>query len=227
MFAVTHGRGFAFPWSIRRGLRPSVLIAAALLTTSVSSRGGDAISPYVETRALGVVRQTNSFSCGAAAVATLLSAIFGQPVSESEILALVATHVADLGIPMTDGIPALSLVFALTACGMPAAGYKLDRPALRDYFTRGGLPVIAHVLEPEKHFVVVVGLVRDVYVLADPGWGWVRDETFMKFRAFSGVTLVPLPAPDLAEVARIAQIRILEAAEQRLERLTLLREWLP
>jgi predicted double-glycine peptidase len=227
MFAVAWGRRLAFPRWIRRCLPLIVLVRLAVPAACGPSCDRDSILPYVEIRSSGVVRQTNSASCGAAAVATLLSAIFGRPTGEGEILSLVAGHMAEWGVPAEGGIPALSLVFALAACGISAVGYKLDSPSLCDYFRRGGLPVIAHVLKPERHFVVLVGLAGDAYVVADPGWGWVRDETFVRFRAFSGIVLVPLPPPDRAEAARAAQVRILEEAEQLLGRLDVLRQWLP
>ncbi|MFC2077921.1 C39 family peptidase [Candidatus Bipolaricaulota bacterium] len=213
----------------RRDLRAAACTMVVLLGIGGSSWFREDITTYVDVRSSSIVRQTTSYTCGAAASATLLSLFYGLPTSEREILVLVESHMDELGIPMGEGIPALSLIRALGLSGMPAKGYRVGMADLRDYFTRGGLPVIAHLSRPEMHFVVVVGLVGEQVVVADPGWGWsiIHIEDFDEFRAFTGVILVPLPPPDLLRHAGRVQQDTLREAGLRLELLERLRLCLP
>jgi predicted double-glycine peptidase len=101
-------------------------------------------------------------------------------------------------------LTALALKQTLEAKGIPTKGYRVKPKALRDYFARGGLPVILHLTVPQKHFVVAVGMVGDHVVLADPSWGRsiIPFWALAKERGYSEVVLVPIPAPELASRAK-------------------------
>jgi hypothetical protein len=91
------------------------------------------------------------------------------------------------------------------------------------------LPVIIHLTKPEKHFEVVVGMIGEQIVIADPSWG--RSVTpltlLVKQRGYDGVVLVPIPSSDLAHQAAVRQGEALGWASLRLTRLSQLRESLP
>lgn len=155
----------------------------------------------------GVVRQTDWYTCGPAAVATLLRYYFGVDVGEAETVAVAAAVSRELGVDVADGFSALALVRTLERFGVPTLGYRVSVEALTDYFRRGGLPVILHVTRPERHYVVAVGMAGDYVLVADPSWGRriERWEQFAADKGFSGVVLVPVPSGEQAARARAAQ----------------------
>lgn len=203
------------------------LFTTVTLIVFLTSHLGFASATYREMRYQGVVPQTGWYTCGPAAVATLLSEFHGIPVTESEILELIfSLEIEDEHSAQLDGISALALRQALELRGVPTLGYRLSSDALVDYLRRGGLPVIAHVTLPQHHFVVVVGVVGRYLVLADPSWGRriipIGDLDTKK--GYSGVTLVPLPEPEDAVSVSARQQERLNDGRGRLVQLSNLGE---
>lgn len=211
--------------------RPLCLFLTLLLALAPLARTGDAqgaprLQTWLDARSEGVVRQSHWFTCGPAAVATLLQHYFGLDVAEGDALAVALEISEELGLAVQDGISALALLRSLERLGVPAAGYRVTAEALADYFRRRGLPVIAHVTDPQPHYVVVVGLVGEVALVADPSWGRrvVRWLDFAAAKGFSGVVLVPVAA-DRAGTAREAQTRALAEVSRRLGQMVSLSGW--
>lgn len=187
--------------------------------------------PYRDLRYEWVVGQTDWYTCGPAAVATLLTHYYGIAITEAEALELAEGFMRTQGLEPGPrrGINALALKRTLEAKGIPTKGFRVRPEGLADYFARGGLPVIVHLTEPQKHFVVAVGMVGDQIVLADPSWGrtLIPFTVFVKERGYSEVVLVPIPPVELALRAKAQQKLTLEWAENRLVFLSRLREELP
>jgi predicted double-glycine peptidase len=184
------------------------------------------ITPYRTLRYQGVIGQTNYYTCGPAAVATLLTYYYGQPTAESEILELSEKAMEGSGkSPEEKGVTALALRQALADKGIQARGMRLTLASLADYFRKGGLPVVLHVTKPQMHYVLAVGLVGDWVILADPSWGRRVQPlgALVNEQGFSGVTLVPLPPENLISTAKEQQSETLRWAEFRLARLNSLR----
>jgi hypothetical protein len=188
-------------------------------------------SSYLFLRYTDVIEQSNEYTCGAAAVATLLTCFYGIPVTEQDALNLVygSMHARGEKPEQGRGITAYDLKEALEAKGIRTEGFLVKPAALQDYFSRGGLPVIIHLTKPEKHFEVVVGMVGEQIVIADPSWGRsVMPLTLLvEQRGYDGVVLVPIPSAELAHQAAVRQGKALEWAALRLTRLSQLRESLP
>jgi len=120
-----------------------------------------------------VVKQRFDFSCGAAALATLLRFGFGESVTEGQIL----DGLFDL--PTEDekaarrrtGFSLLDLQRVAQARGYTAQGFRLEPEEL----TMLGGPVIVFI-EPRgyKHFAVLRGIRGDRVYLADPSRGNIR-----------------------------------------------------
>lgn len=181
----------------------------------------------LDVRYEGVVRQSDWFTCGPAAVATLLRYYFGLDVTEGDALAEALAITAELGLDVGNGISALALVRTLERFGVPALGYRVTVEALADYFRRGGLPVIVHLTAPEPHYAVAVGMAGEFMLLADPSWGR-RVERWADFSAkkgFSGVVLVPLPSGALHARVMEAQREAVRALEAHAARLAALSRW--
>jgi predicted double-glycine peptidase len=173
-----------------------------------------------------VIGQTNYYTCGPAAVATLLTYYYGQQTAESEILELSEKAMKGSGkSPEEKGVTALALRQALADKGIQARGMRLTLTSLADYFRKGGLPVVLHVTKPQMHYVLGVGMVGDWVILADPSWGRRIQPlgALVNEQGFSGVTLVPLPPENLISTAKEQQSETLRWAEFRLARLNSLR----
>ena len=160
---------------------------------------------------MDVIGQTDWYTCGPAAVATLFTYYYGVSTTEKEALELAEGFMREIGLEPGRGINALALKKTLEAKGILTKGVRVKPGDLRDYFARGGLPVVAHPTRPRKHFVV---------------WGRsiIPFSSFIGERGYSGVVLVPIPPPDLIPYARSKQRATLEGAEDRLEALASLRD---
>jgi len=183
--------------------------------------------PYRTLRYEGVVGQTEWYTCGPAAVATLLTQFYNLKTSETEILKLSLDAMAGTGKdPTKGGMTALALKQALSKKGIPAKGIQITSKALTDYFDAGGLPIILHVTKPQLHYVLAIGMVKDRVILADPSFGRriLPMSTLVEEKGFNGVTLVPIPPPTLVSYIREQQSKTLRWAENRLERLSTLRQ---
>jgi predicted double-glycine peptidase len=126
-----------------------------------------------------VVRQEFDFSCGSAAIATLLTYHFERPTTEKD--AFVAMYdMGDQEKIKREGFSLYEIKLYLESIGYRADGFKVDLDRLQ----RVAIPVIVLIeWKNYKHFVVVKG-VRDGYVLVgDPAIGlkiMKRDE-FMSY----------------------------------------------
>lgn len=91
--------------------------------------------PYLELRYEWVVGQTDWYTCGPAAVATLLN-FFGIPTTWEEALELAEEFMRAQGFePGAErGINALALKQTLEAKGIPTKGFRVKPEALKDFF---------------------------------------------------------------------------------------------
>jgi predicted double-glycine peptidase len=194
------------------------------------------VRDYRPLRYTHVVGQTDWYTCGAAAVATLLSYYYGDPTSEQEVLRVAIEETKKTGKDPLKGLTALSLKRALEQRGYAVKAYRVNLAQLADYFRRGGLPVIGHVTKPQLHFLVIAGIVDPPgggpaqVLLADPSWGRriVPLEALVTEKGFSGVILLAIPKTkaQLRE-AKALQAKELAWARGELSRLALLRARLP
>ena len=193
-------------------------------------------TPYRPLRYTNVTGQADWYTCGAAAVSTLLTYYYDDPATEQEVLEVAFAETQASGKDPLEGLTALSLKRALQSRGYTVKAYRVDLEQLADYFRRGGLPVVAHVTKPQLHFLVVSGIVPDPrtqkpqVLLADPSWGRriVPLQELVTFKGFSGVILLAVPKTQeqLANVRKL-QEQELAWARAELARLTRLRDRLP
>jgi predicted double-glycine peptidase len=120
-----------------------------------------------EIRLQATLRQQFDFSCGSAAVATLLTHHYGQPVSEQFVFEQMFAH-GDQQKIRKEGFSLLDMKRFLAAQGYKADGFQLPLQKLVD----AKLPAI--VLVSEKgyhHFVVIKGAADDRILIGDPASG--------------------------------------------------------
>lgn len=130
--------------------------------------GAKAVRSLIELRDEGVVRQHWDLTCGAAAIATLLTYQFGHPVTERQVAVAMLRQVNPVLVRMRLGFSLLDLKHYAAAQGFEAAGYAglgLDEAvAMAPIIT----PVRAHGF---RHFVVLAGRSGDRILIADPAFG--------------------------------------------------------
>ncbi|TCO78366.1 hypothetical protein EV688_101182 [Chromatocurvus halotolerans] len=177
----------------RPSLRAVSLLAGGLIALnfleghSATANTIDGFRDWKALRDAGVVRQERDFSCGLAALATLLTHYFDQPASESDLLARLGLPDADVLTatrPAGDSAPAerarrqrlqergvsLALLAALARqYGLRAQGVSIRPEAL----SRLSVPAIAYIEpEGEPHFTLIRGVDRHGNIqVADPSWG--------------------------------------------------------
>ena len=142
----------------------------------VTVRGGATEHRVRSLRALrdaGVVKQRFDYSCGAAALATLLTYGLNDPVGEDVLLrALLEPLSADeLAVRQQKGFSLLDLQLLAQQRGHKALGFRIAQSQL----AKLSRPVIVFI-KPQgyEHFAVFKGLHGDRVHLADPSQGNVR-----------------------------------------------------
>ena len=133
--------------------------------------GGGTIFPEIRTyRERGfenVVRQHTDFSCGAAALGTVLKYAYGMNVDEPEIIEGMY-KVSNPEIARQRGFSLLDMKNYLTTIGMEGVGYRISYKSL--YRVR--VPVIVLLnMGGYEHFVVVRKATPDGVYVADPALG--------------------------------------------------------
>lgn len=114
-----------------------------------------------------VVSQTLDYSCGAAAIATLLRFHYDDPVTEPEIVREMALH-GDPEKIRREGFSLLDLKTYAERRGYETQGFRIEP----DVLDRLAIPSITLVhTRGYSHFVVLKGARKGVVYLADPALG--------------------------------------------------------
>jgi predicted double-glycine peptidase len=200
---------------------PGMLILGILNFTSISTIALP--TSYRTIRYQEIVGQTSYYTCGPAAVATLLIYYYGIDTSEKEILELSHQAIKERGQDPEEGkgIDALALQKTLEDKGIPSKGIKIPSENLPKYFNDGGLPIILHVTKPQLHYILAIGIVGSWVVIADPSWGRkiIHLNDLIDDKGFEGITLIPLTPKKLLNHVRRQQNNNIIWAKNRLYRL--------
>jgi predicted double-glycine peptidase len=120
-----------------------------------------------ELRFIHTIRQQYDFSCGSAALATLLSNHYGYPVSETTAFQSMWEH-GDRAKIRTEGFSLLDMQKYLLTIGFKSDGFRQPLQKLID----AKLPAIVLVSEKGyNHFVVVKGAADGRVLIGDPSTG--------------------------------------------------------
>ena len=135
------------------------------------------LKTWKDLRDENLVVQRFDYSCGSAALATLMGYGYGQPIAEQDILAAVfATLSGDEETTRRDkGLSLLDLQRVAEANGFSAQGFKIEPDQLSAL--KG--PVIVFI-SPNgyDHFAVLKGVRGDRVYLADPSRGNLRQPAY-------------------------------------------------
>lgn len=142
--------------------------AAALEIPAIGgSRFTVPVSSLKAMRFQGTLRQQHDYSCGSAAVATLLTHHYGHPVSEQLVFEQMFAQ-GDQRKIRKEGFSLLDIKRFLAARGFKADGFKLPLQKLVD----AKLPAIVLVAEKGyHHFVVIKGAANGRILVGDPASG--------------------------------------------------------
>ena len=126
---------------------------------------------YRELKFRTVVRQEYDFSCGSAAVATLLTYEFKRPTTEDEAFKAM-WKTGDQAKIKKEGFSLLDIKRYLASIGYEADGYRLTLERLAEL----RLPAIVLIQTGGyRHFVVVKGIEGGYVLIGDPARGLRRE----------------------------------------------------
>jgi predicted double-glycine peptidase len=177
-----------------RWLTASLVIAALPLTARAESvrlqTPAGAYTPqvtsWVDLPFKTVIRQQHDFSCGSAAVATLLTYHYGRPVGEAEVFEAMYAA-GDQDRIRTRGFSLLDMQTYLAAQGLTADGYRLDLDRLE---ARGAPAITMISTNGYRHFVVVKGFRDGQVLVGDPAAGLRIYDRAEFAEAWSGVAFL-------------------------------------
>ena len=157
-------------------------------TLRVQGAGGAFSIPVTslkEARLQTVVRQQYDFSCGSAAVATLLTYHYERPVNEADAFEFMY-RTGDQERIRQEGFSMLDMKRFLDDQGLRSDGFRMNLDRLVEI----GVPGIALInTRGYRHFVVVRGMRGGKILLADPVAGSVAIERTEFERIWNGVIL--------------------------------------
>ncbi len=169
-------------------------LIAFLVISCVNMAYGAGIKRHtvMELRDQHIVKQQLDYSCGAAALATIMKNYFGENTSEKEILDLLQIRLKnftkeEVARKKKNGFSLLDLKSVANQKGYQAAGFRLTFDQLKQLTT----PVIVFV-KPfgYHHFAVLRGIIEDRVFLADPSRGNLRMSDTRFIEEYGGVTFV-------------------------------------
>jgi predicted double-glycine peptidase len=143
------------------------------------AEGREPVRSLLEIRQANVIVQQWDVSCGAAALATLLTYHQGDPVSERTVAQAMLGKTDPLRVKVRRGFSLLDLKRYAEARGFKADGYA---DMSLDDLVKLGPAIVAVILDRYPHFVVFRGRSGDRVLLADPAFGnrSVEVEVFEK-----------------------------------------------
>jgi predicted double-glycine peptidase len=140
-----------------------------VLLAGLSGRAdAQAVRSLLEMRQEGVIIRQWDASCGAAALATVLTYSFAEPVSEREVAQGMLRRTDPLRVKVRGGFSLLDMKRYAESRGFRAEGYRgLSLAELLQLKS----PIVPIDLHGDPHFVVVRGMREGRIELADPAFG--------------------------------------------------------
>ena len=141
--------------------------ADTLTLSDIGGRYAVKVTSLKEARFKSTLRQKYDFSCGSAAVATLLTHQYNYPVTEQTVFEEMFDR-GDQAKIQQEGFSLLDIKTYLNAHQFQADGFALPLSKLLE----SGIPAIVLIDENGyHHFVVIKGLRNDRVLLGDPSSG--------------------------------------------------------
>lgn len=152
------------------GIVPMAAAGAGELQLGGASLGGTylvRVESLKERQFRTVLRQQEDFSCGAAALASLLTFHYGRPTAEEDV-ATAMRAAGDAAKIARQGFSLLDMQRYLAARGLAADGFRVTL----DRLAAAGLPAITLIdVGGYRHFVLLKGVRGDEVLIGDPATG--------------------------------------------------------
>ncbi len=165
---VVFGAGVAMTGRVEAGSVQLAGIGGGFVSVPVQS--------LAEARFARVIKQKYDFSCGSAALATLLTYHYNRPTTEQVVFKAMFNHGNKATIEKK-GFSMLDMKGYLKTIGYNANGYRIPL----DRFAKARVPAITLInVNGYEHFVVVKGVDADDVLVGDPALGSriIPRETF-------------------------------------------------
>jgi uncharacterized protein len=187
---------------VRRDIRAALAMLSAFLLAAFyaqAARAGEVtlgnadtgnynlhLTSYAEIPFRTVIRQQFDYSCGSAALATLLRFQYGKKIDEAQVFKAMYA-VGDQDRIQKLGFSLLDMKKYLTSIGYQADGYRIGLKELGET----AVPAIALIqIGSYKHFVVIKGVVGDHILVGDPAQG-LREYSAQDFeKAWNGIAFL-------------------------------------
>jgi predicted double-glycine peptidase len=142
-----------------------------------------------ELRFVPVYKQGYDTSCGISATASLLDVYWGVPISQAQMYQdLVIDHLSDADASYT--ISMLTIMDYLKKHNVASQAYRMDWVTLVDTLQKGYAPILVHYAEPRPHFALLLAIIRNYALVADPAYG-IHFVNFLVFtHNYSGNALL-------------------------------------
>jgi uncharacterized protein len=151
---------------------------------------GDSFKVHVvsmrEARFQSIILQKYDYSCGSAALASLLTYHYDRPTTEDAVFKAMF-NTGDQEKIQKEGFSLLDMKAHLARQGLVADGFKMSL----DRLAQLGVPVITLInTGGYRHFVIIKGIRDDDVVIGDPAQGVIIVNREKFEPAWSGVVLV-------------------------------------
>lgn len=188
-------------WAGRLALRLAPALIAAVLTPATPAVAGDtnfiiptmpgsgfrvSMSTMLDRRFYTVVRQGYDFSCGSAALATLLHYHYGVPADET-VTFNGMWETGDQAAIRKLGFSLLDMKRYLASIGLETQGFRVTLTQVE----KTGIPGIAlTITNGYRHFVVVKGVSAHSVLIGDPSRGLMRVDRAEFEKTWDGLYFV-------------------------------------
>ncbi len=181
---------------LRRLISPLFYLCAIAIPTTASAQvrlGPEATGGTYSVKVMSwadipfrsIVRQRYDFSCGSAAVATLLTYHYGRATSEQQTFAEMWKS-GDKAVITKSGFSMFDMKNYLQSVGLHSEGYRMGINDLR----KGKRPAIVLLnLNGYKHFVVVKGVIGNTVLVGDPIRGLIQYTAADFKKSWNGIAL--------------------------------------
>jgi predicted double-glycine peptidase len=162
------------------------LSEAAQMPLSVLPGGAVVYKPIQsirERKFADLVQQKTDFSCGAAALATVLRQAYWLDVNEEQIIEGMLEH-SDQNLVRVQGFSMLDMKHYVESIGMRARGYRVAPETLKEV----RIPVVVLMdIRGYKHFVVLQKSDKDWVYIGDPVLGHKRYKFDDFIKGWNGI----------------------------------------
>lgn len=204
------------------------MVVAASCATAEPLSVGSGLRIHVAPRSIkdlrdhNLVRQQKDYSCGAAALATLLSHGLNDPVTEEQVLADLFAQLSsdDATVRQKTGFSLLDMQKVAQRRGYKAQAFRISAQDLAQLTG----PVIVFIApQGYKHFAVLRGVRGDRVFLADPSRGNVRMPAYQFVQTWldnEGTGIVFVVEPQTSVVGSDTRLSILPGTSPQPELLS-------